>query len=366
MKELLYLSRIAKKLHIQQYLYRFLLLFYARKKGTALDNWNIYLKQIHPDTGESSFCENLLIPEKDRVDLEIIIPVYNTERYIKECIDSALSQETKYSFRVVVVNDGSTDRSPEIINTYLNDPRVLIINQENRGFSGARNRALEKICGRYVTFLDSDDRLPKDAVEKLMNIAYNGNFDLVGGGYRRFGSGRFTSTVLPQTGQFFGFPWGKVYRADLWKRMHFPRHYWYEDTVCGLIIHDMALSKTTIQEPVYEYRINRKSITFSSRGNPKEIDTLWVTLRLIEDREKLGLPFDNKFLDRILKQCRINTIRICSLGDSRANMANFQASRELYFCYHKAYQSQIKANQPMEEAIIHNNYWQFILACLFL
>lgn len=366
MKKMLFVSRIAKKLHVQKYVYKFLNMLCAGKKKSSLDDWKAYLNNINPNIGESCLCENHLLSIEEMVDLQIVIPVYNTEQYVKECIDSVLSQETKYSIKVVVVNDGSTDHSPEIIDTFVNDSRVLIIHQENRGFSEARNRALENICGRYVTFLDSDDRLPKDAVEKLMDTAYSGDFDIVGGGYRKFGNGRFTSTVMPQKGQLFGFPWGKVYRSELWKGIHFPKNYWHQDTVCALIIHDLAKTKTTIMEPVYEYRINRKSVTFKSRGNPKTIDSLWITLKLINDREKIGLSFDNRFLDRILQQCRVNTMRIYSLEDKRTNMANFEASKELYFRYCKNYNSQVSANLPIEEAILNDNYHQFVLACIFL
>ena len=69
-------------------------------------------------------------------DLQIIVPAYNVEKYLKQCMDSILAQRTKYRFHVVLVDDGSTDRTGEIADTYLKDSRVTVIHQENRGFSG--------------------------------------------------------------------------------------------------------------------------------------------------------------------------------------------------------------------------------------
>ena len=80
-------------------------------------------------------------------------------------MNSVLSQSTKWSYRVIVIDDGSTDRTGEIIDTYKTDKRVKIIHQENRGYSGARNRGLAELDSKYVTFLDSDDILMPHAIE---------------------------------------------------------------------------------------------------------------------------------------------------------------------------------------------------------
>ena len=92
-------------------------------------------------------------------DLMIIVPVYNVENYLRECLDSILSQKTQYSFCVVAVEDGSTDGSAAILKEYESHDHVRVIYQENKGLSGARNTAMKEIVGDYVYFLDSDDRL---------------------------------------------------------------------------------------------------------------------------------------------------------------------------------------------------------------
>lgn len=363
---LLLLARVTKKLGINQLAYKILRRIYLKGQMTpSATNWQIYLSQLNPDNGESCLCKNEIAPKEEQVNLEIIIPVYNTEQYVTECIESALNQKTKYSYRVVIVNDGSTDRSLEIISRYDCDSRVRIIHQENRGFSGARNRALEHIGGEYVTFLDSDDRLPVDAIEKMLNKAYEGDYDIVGGGYIRFDGKRFRSKTIPNQDQLYGFPWGKVYRATLWENIKYPEKYWFEDTVFAMIVHDCAKRIVSIQEIVYEYRINCNGISALSFGKPKVIDSLWITSKLLIDRKTLGLPFDDVFQNQLLHQFKVNTIRISSLGNRLADSLNFLASQELYHYYFNK-KCMISANKQIEEAIYNNDFYQFLLACLFL
>lgn len=360
------LARVTKRLGVNQIAYNILRNTYFKRQMTpSAINWQTYLSLLNPDNGESCLCKNEIAPKEEQVNLEIIIPVYNTEQYVAECIESALNQNTKYSYRVIIVNDGSTDRSSEIISRYNRDSRVRIIHQENRGFSGARNRALEHIGSEYITFLDSDDRLPVNAIDKMLNKAYEGDYDIVGGGYVRFDGKGLRSKTIPHQDQLYGFPWGKVYKAILWKDIKFPENYWYEDTAFALIVHDCARRITSIQEIVYEYRINYNGISALSPGKPKVIDSLWITSKLLSDRKTLGLPFDDVFQNQLLHQFKVNTIRIFSLGNKQADSLNFLASQELYHYYFNK-KCMISANKQIEEAIYNNDFYQFLLACLFL
>ena len=146
-----------------------------------------------------------------------------------------LRQQTRYTYRVTLVNDGSKDRSRDLLRRYESHPAVEIIDQENRGFSGARNRALENITGRYVTFLDSDDRFPVGAIEALMQAAEQYEADVVQGSYRTLNAAGKVGTeyILPHSGNAYedktllGYTWGKLFRAELFARVHFPEHYWF-------------------------------------------------------------------------------------------------------------------------------------------
>ena len=111
--------------------------------------------------------------------ISVIIPVYNVEKYLSQCLDSILNQTFK-DFECICVNDGSTDKSLAILQEYVNkDDRIKIINQENKGLSGARNSALKIVNGKYITFIDSDDFVTIDYLEKLINIAEKEDSDIV-------------------------------------------------------------------------------------------------------------------------------------------------------------------------------------------
>lgn len=106
----------------------------------------------------------------------IIVPIYNVEQYLNKCIDSILNQ-TFTDYELILVNDGSTDNSSNIINSYKNE-NIIIINQENQGLSEARNSGLKKSTGEYVLFVDSDDYIDKDLLLNL-NKSIDNEPDLV-------------------------------------------------------------------------------------------------------------------------------------------------------------------------------------------
>ena len=100
--------------------------------------------------------------------ISVIIPVFNTERYLEECLDSVLHQ-TLNGIEIIAINDGSTDHSLNILQEYAKkDPRISIINQPNLGVFVARNRGILRACGEFVCFLDSDDFYPSDGTLKLL------------------------------------------------------------------------------------------------------------------------------------------------------------------------------------------------------
>lgn len=100
--------------------------------------------------------------------VSVVIPIYNTERYLRDCLDS-LENQTYTDFEAVMVNDGSSDSSPAIAAEYAaRDSRFRLFNKENGGMSSARNTGLAKAAGNYIFFLDSDDELHPEALERLV------------------------------------------------------------------------------------------------------------------------------------------------------------------------------------------------------
>ena len=99
--------------------------------------------------------------------LSIIVPIYNTEKYLEDCLQSILNQ-TFSDYELILVNDGSTDSSPEICEQYAErDGRIRVIHKENGGVSSARNCGIEIAQGNYIWFVDSDDTIAYDALQVL-------------------------------------------------------------------------------------------------------------------------------------------------------------------------------------------------------
>lgn len=113
--------------------------------------------------------------------ISIVVPIYNRARFLSGCLDSILAQTFK-EWECILVNDGSTDNSLEIAENYAaNDPRFLVISQENQGVSAARNLGIDHAQGKWLTFVDSDDEIAPDYLEILHKIAEDNNADLVNG-----------------------------------------------------------------------------------------------------------------------------------------------------------------------------------------
>ena len=117
--------------------------------------------------------------------ITIVVPVYNVEKYISDCLDSLISQTYK-NIEIILVDDGSTDMSGAICDRYTTlDARIKVIHKQNEGLGFARNTGLEVAQGKFVTFIDSDDMADADLVEKLVNGLYEENCDTCIGGFKR-------------------------------------------------------------------------------------------------------------------------------------------------------------------------------------
>lgn len=111
--------------------------------------------------------------------VSVVIPVYNVERYLKECVDSILNQ-TYSDFEIILVDDGSTDGSGKLCDDYLSvDNRIKVVHRENGGLSAARNTGMDMATGDYIYFLDSDDFIEAVTLEHLVRTAETANADIV-------------------------------------------------------------------------------------------------------------------------------------------------------------------------------------------
>lgn len=210
--------------------------------------------------------------------ITLIVPVYQVEAYLAECLDSIVNQDFK-DFICILVNDGSKDGSAKIMEQYRERYPDLfrIINQENRGLSGARNTGIDITDTEYIAFLDSDDVALPNFLSSLYEVATRENADIVESGYIRFyEDGRAEQIIRPDIKgktvvrenpfvlcKFTAVAWNKLYKTSLFTEsgVRYPLGLIYED--CGTTPLLLARSRTvySIDEPLIRYRQRQGSIT---------------------------------------------------------------------------------------------------------
>ncbi len=120
-----------------------------------------------------NFCNVLLVK------ISVIIPIYNSEKYLSECLESIINQTFK-DIEIICINDGSKDNSLNILNEYLKkDNRIIIVNQKNSGVSSARNKGIRLSTGDFISFIDSDDYLDLNVYEKCVQRIIRDNSDII-------------------------------------------------------------------------------------------------------------------------------------------------------------------------------------------
>ena len=177
------------------------------------------------------------IGEMDEM-ISVIVPVYNVEKYIDECISSVVKQSFS-NLEIILVDDGSSDNSPKLCDVWMKkDNRVRVIHKENGGASSARNAALEVCRGKYIVFLDSDDVLPLDAIETLWKMITIPGVQIAQGTSADLDASEIKDeeTVYCMSGREFLIkdylittPWAKIFDAEIWKKHRFKEGIIYED-----------------------------------------------------------------------------------------------------------------------------------------
>ncbi len=318
----------------------------------------------YADKGRSCLVRNDVEPNPN-FDLLIIVPVCDAEDYVEDCIISLLRQQTQYAFHVVVVDDGSTDGTASILHRFDSEPRITIVQQENKGVSAARNRGLQHIDARYVTFVDADDYLPPYAVESLLEKAYECNSDIVEGSAESTAGDKIVShTDADDASYVSGYPWAKLIKASLFSKVGFPEGYRYEDTIVNFILCPLSHRKSSIEETVYYYRIYDGNFTSHEFRNYATLDSYWVVKRLLGDVQTLGIPFDNELYRNLLMGMKLSGPRMNSLDEDTckayfAAMCNL-ASQSFPDC---------KADgrlRELDKAVRCHDFTRYLLASYFI
>jgi len=237
-----------------------------------------------------------------KVDLSIVMPVYNVEKYVEHSIKSIVDQTTKYNYELIIVNDGSKDGSDEIVKKF-DDRHIKYIIQENQGLSGARNTGINNSVGKYIMFVDSDDVMTEGSIDKMMDAIIKEDADIVVGGYYMFQDNndnknyqtleeRIVVDNPQEATKCHGYAWGKIYKRNIFDKIRFPYGAWYEDTIVCNVIFRMVKKVIVINQTVYGYRINPSGISRSAKKSIKCIDHYWVMEDALKQAKINGLPND--------------------------------------------------------------------------
>lgn len=216
--------------------------------------------------------------------ITIVIPVYNVEKYIESCINSVLHQ-TYSNLEIIMVDDGSTDNSGVLCEKFARqDKRIKVVHQKNQGLSGARNAGINIANGNYLFFLDSDDFILNDTIEKLVKLSVENNADLVVCDNARCSDNetyedyiarqKDIKTILIDEEQKMKIflteskikvvAWGKLYKKFLFDKIRFPIGRYNEDNFTTYKIVHSAKRIVVTSFCGYIYRVSASSITNQS------------------------------------------------------------------------------------------------------
>ena len=230
--------------------------------------------------------------------ISVIVPVYNCQKYIGECIQSVQQQDYQ-NIELLLIDDGSTDRSGEICDRYSSDDcRIKVVHKENGGVSSARNLGLELCKGEYVMFLDSDDSITSNCVSVLIGYALQYSADIVAGQTvdssvpwkEIFDISQWEGTEgLIQSlhdNPFTYSAWGKLYRTSFVGEVRFNEQYKInEDSLFVFELLCKQPSFIAVKEKIYCYRNNPDSASREA-FSPKYFDIISVSKRKLDTIEK--------------------------------------------------------------------------------
>lgn len=214
--------------------------------------------------------------------ISVIVPVYNVESYIRQCLDSIIGQ-TYPHLEIILIDDGSTDNSGIICDEYSQkDQRIIVIHKDNGGLSSARNAGLGIASGTYIAFVDSDDWLDRETYKVCQEcIIANGSPDIIMYGYKQITPNNISSHIwnsntrgiqdaicgLMNTTDFIPSVWSRLFKKEKFFNLKFYQGRVYEDVSFSLLAHLIANTFIYLPLPLYNYRSNSSSISFTMKEN---------------------------------------------------------------------------------------------------
>ena len=272
------------------------------------------------------------------IDVSVIIPCYNAETFLPSCIESLASQQTRYTYEVILVNDGSTDGTKDILEDAASRYAPFhCIHQVNQGAGAARNRGMSEARGEYLIFVDADDIVSVNYVDALVDCVKTTGADLGACAYYAFkeNGATYKKVEWPKTittGNLNGTPWGKIYHRKLFDRLLWPSGYWHQDTILAFLVFPRVKKLASTNKCTYGYRSNAQNITNSSRKSNRALDTLYISSLVLSQMKALGVEdwlYTLEGHDRLVNQFYLNSCRIRHLPEECASEL-FRLQSEFY------------------------------------
>lgn len=280
------------------------------------------LEQYSPIPNGKAFSEKSVFHYSVATkDVSVIVPCYNSQEYLNECLKSILQQKTNFDFEVIAVNDGSTDDTGSILDAFAKKyNRLRVITQVNKGFSGARNTGISESRGKYLIFVDSDDYISEGYIDGLMEAAISKETDITACCYYSFYNNKKYKVVRPKNEQdsslLNGCFWAKTFKRELFSNIMLPEGYWYEDSILAHLIYPKVTKYSSVDTCEYAYRKNPNGITETSKRQKKALDTFYITdLMLDSVRQLLGMEYyrSNAYYEILIEQFYLNQRRLLGL-----------------------------------------------------
>lgn len=315
----------------------------------------------------------------------VIVPVYNVEQYVEKCLRSILAQ-TEPDFELLVVDDGATDSSGKLCDALAaQDSRVRVIHQKNQGLGGARNTGIEEARGEWLLFVDSDDWIEPETLEKSLKAAEKSGAELVMFAFRSVDENGDTVQVfredLPKNTAltvsehkeiYLTAPcaWNKLYRADLFRRtgVRYPPRVWYEDIRTTLKLFLAADKAVFLDDVCYNYLLRAGSITknVNADRNVEILEAFDDILAYFEEQGKLSEYRDELCYLTLFHAYLTASVRVLNIDRRHGLLPKFSAYlRERFPDYRSnKYLPRLGRNKKLVLSLLEKKQY-FLIALLF-
>ena len=300
--------------------------------------------------------------EKDLI--SVIVPVYNVEKYLEKCVNSIINQTYK-NLEIILVDDGATDNSGKMCDEFAKkDSRIKVIHKENGGSADARNSGLDKVTGKYILFVDSDDCLNKKMIEILHNEIIKESRDIVLCEYEKVNENDIefekeieTYKILNHTKEsifelYYGMghkhekvvvPWGKLYKKELFDGIRYPKGRKGEDELTLYKVFYKANNIVEINAKLYYYLQREGSLSSDWYIKPRHymVDALEEEIKFFVNKKEER--YQVLVVKRLLRELKHNY---------NFKLKSTKKYGDIFIKYYEKYKNQIMENKKLEEFYI--------------